>query len=265
MRSRKLRDFENKIQYEVSERLMNLIVFILGILSVVIGVALSIGKERHEQLLTTILISVGASLIASAVVTYLTSIYIFKRKKEKEITDFWGLNAIYETRQRMNDSSNEAVEILEENLDIIAFGLRSLRDSKGEVIKNKVKRGLKIRILTIHPNSDFLKQRERDELKAEGSIRQSIIQLFEWVNELKEVAPQKESISIKFYNNLPFDFYFRVDNILFIGPYLYGIDSQQTISFEFRNNAKGFGFFISYFDKLWNDKKLPKQTFTMED
>ena len=254
-----LKKFEKKIENNINERLINLIVALIGIISVIIGVFLSFLEKGGNEILATVLISVGTSLIASAVVTYLTSIYIYKRKKEKEITDFWGLTAIFETRQRMNDSSDDHLPLIEDSLDIIAFGLRSFRDSKTHEIQNKVRRGLKIRMLTIHPDSPFLKQREIDEKQAEGAIKKSIILLFDWITELRTIAPDENNISIKFYDALPLDFFFRMDDVLFVGPYMYGKDSQQTISMEFRGGANGFNYYMRYFEELWDDKKFPKK------
>ena len=257
MKENTLSKLENKFYNETNERLVNVLVFLTGLVSAVIGMLPLI-----DGTLSVVLISVGASLIASSIVSYLTSIYIFGMKKEKKITEYWGLNAIYETRQRMNDSCDIATNAAENNLDIVAFGLRSFRDAKTDLISEKVKKGMKVRILTIHPDSEFLKQRERDEKKNEGDIRKTIIDLYEWVEELSNIAPKKENVSIKFYDALPLDFYFRVDGTLFIGQYLYKIDSQQTISFEFRDNAKGFDYYTKYFESiLWSDKHLPKKIF----
>jgi hypothetical protein len=254
------RKFESKIENDINERLVNLIVALLGVLLVIVGAVFWLLKS--QEIFITISMSVGTSLIASAVVTYLTSIYIYKRKKEKDITEFWGLNAVYESRQRMNDLCDSYLEDVEEVLDIIAFGLRSFRHSRKHLIEKKVRQGLKIRILTIHPDSIFLKQREQDEKVTPGYIRETIIQLYDWVRHLKEkLAKNPDDISIQFYDALPLDFYFRVDDVLFVGPYLYGKDSQQTISFEFRSNAKGFSDFVRYFEDLWGQSVLPKKTY----
>jgi hypothetical protein len=61
----------------------------------------------------------------------------------------------------------------------------------------------------------------------------TIIVLGKWVESLQKIAPDKDNIQIKYYSTLPQDFYFREDDYLYTGPYLYGISSQQTISFEF--------------------------------
>jgi hypothetical protein len=74
-----------------------------------------------------------------------------------------GLLLFIYSKQEMNMSCDKNMQNLKDELDIIAFGLRSFRDSKGDEIKKKVEKGLKIRILTCDPKSPFLKQREKDE------------------------------------------------------------------------------------------------------
>ena len=66
---------------------------------------------------------------------------------------FMGLNAIYESRQYINRVLNHAPMVY--NLDICAFGLRSFRDMRSKEIKYACANGLKIRYLTINPDSIF--------------------------------------------------------------------------------------------------------------
>jgi len=179
-------------------------------------------------------------------------------KKTHDIINYWGLKAIYQTRQQMNRSADIAFKALENQLDIIAWGLKSFRDAKGKAIEEKISNGLKMRVVAPDPNSEYVKQREIDEKEVEGQIKNTIVNLTQWIRELKQVSPDPSNVQIKFYNSLPEDFYFRNDETLFIGPYLWGISSQQTISYEFKGGSKGFSYYTDYFDKLWNDKSFCK-------
>lgn len=51
------------------------------------------------------------------------------------------------------------------------------------------------------------------------------------------------------------DFYWRVDDEMYIGPYWYGIGSQQTITYKFKKGKKAFELYEEYFEKLWIDEK----------
>ena len=49
------------------------------------------------------------------------------------------------------------------------------------------------------------------------------------------------------------DFYWRVDNDIYIGPYWYHVGSQQTITYKFHKGRRGFDIYRDYFESLWND------------
>lgn len=51
------------------------------------------------------------------------------------------------------------------------------------------------------------------------------------------------------------DFYWRVDNVVYIGPYWNGYESQQTITYKYIKGGKGFKTYTEYFQKLWNNSK----------
>ncbi len=236
----------NKILEQSNATLINFIIFGIGFICLLVAVIVS-----DRETLRNILLSIGCSLIASSVVTFLTSKYLVRTTRVKKIIDFWGLEAIFETRQEMNRSTDIAFETLEKKLDIIAWGLKSFREAKGKIVSEKVKKGLKIRLLVPHPDSNYVQQREKDENEVPGQIRNTILHLQTWVKELQKKAPQPDNIQIKYYNSLPEDFYFRVDDSIFVGPYLYGISSQQTISYEFGGTARGAAYYKEYFESLW--------------
>lgn len=52
------------------------------------------------------------------------------------------------------------------------------------------------------------------------------------------------------------DFYWRVDNMIYVGPYFYDEPSNQTITYGFEEGGKGFARYSDYFEKLWNNKDL---------
>ncbi|CAN2039677.1 SMODS-associated and fused to various effectors domain-containing protein [Candidatus Magnetomoraceae bacterium gMMP-15] len=243
----------NKALERLNASLVNTIIFFIGILSVLATFFVTSNDCKN------IFISVGCSLIASSVVSYLTSKYLIRVNRIKKIIQYWGLEAIFETRQEMNRSTDIAFESLENKLDIIAWGLKSFRDAKDKIVRAKVERGLKIRIIAPDPDSEYVKQRERDEKEIEGQIKQTIINLETWLEELRQISPDPANIRIKYYSRLPEDFYFRVDEHIFVGPYLYGISSQQTISYEFKGRSHGFTYYKDYFEKLWNDNEFCKE------
>lgn len=52
------------------------------------------------------------------------------------------------------------------------------------------------------------------------------------------------------------DFYWRVDNNLYIGPYWYHLGSQQTITYKYKHSGIAFNLYTEYFERLWNSPEL---------
>jgi len=170
-----------------------------------------------------------------------------------------GLEAIFLTRAEMSLDSDEEFEKVDECIDIMAFGLESFRSSpKIPAFKSKLSSCLAVRILTINPSSDILDIRDDEENKCRGTTRASIEKLHEWVISLQKEIPNA-NIQIRYYDSLPQDFYWRQDGVIYIGPYLYGKISQQTITYKFRSNSEGYDYYKRYFDELWDNKKFAKE------
>ena len=229
-----------------AEHAINLSLGFFGVILVLIGVVFV-----KRQNIYTITMSVGASLIASSIVAYLSSIYIQKYRRAKEISEIWGINSVEEKRTIMNIQIDACTEEAKRHYDIMAFGLKSLRDGNHQGIVNMLERGAKIRILSVDPDCEALKERDVQEKKAPGSTALSIRQLQEWVNELS--SKYQGQIQLRLSKYLPSEFYCRVDDSIFVGPYQYGKESQQVITIEFKNPGKAFSYYETYFNSIWND------------
>jgi hypothetical protein len=240
-------------------QIINLIIFFIGIITVLIGVIISI-QDPTQVNLPIILISVGSSIIASSIVAFISLIYISRETRFKEIIEKWGLSGIYSTRAEMNIESNRVLSEVKHDIDLIVMGMRAFRDAKGELIKEKVKNGIKIRIISMKPGSIYVKQREFEENRVAGEIQKTIEDLIKWVDELKAIAQNPINVSIKYYDSCPQDSYMRIDNKIFVGPNHYKKLSQQRISFEFKSNLLGFSYYSGYFEELWNDSEFVEST-----
>lgn len=170
--------------------------------------------------------------------------------------DDWGLSKIFKTRAEKNSESDPMLESHDVKLlDGIAFGLSSFRSNREQDIIQCLQNGMKMRLLVMNPNTEFVKQRAIEEKMHEDSIRDSIFKLVEWVNKLNKLSTNGK-IEIKYYNAMTLDFYWRLDDIVYVGPYMYDIVSQQTITAKFVKGGKGFNMYTNYFESLWNDQNL---------
>lgn len=228
---------------------IEILAFVSG--AALIGLGVLGGREPSE-----ILVGAGCSLLASSVVSFFAAVLYARVGKAWEIVSSWGLRDIFKTRQRMNARCDETFGSMRNHLDIVAWGMNSFRSSdKAKVeLPRKLLGGLKVRILAPHPDGAFTQQQDSDEGKKTGATRYSILELEKWVNALERDTRDNSgagSIELRFYDFRPQDFYFRQDDFIYTGPYLYGMDSQQTISFEYERPSHGFTLYSTHFENVW--------------
>jgi hypothetical protein len=146
------------------------------------------------------------------------------------------------------------------SIESYSLGSRDELNYQGEIIREQINHDLTIRILTPFPDSEFVMQREKDENCVKGEIRKSIKDLIIWAKDTNYLYPkQNNPIQIKYYKTLPLESYMRIDNRIFVGPFMVNKISQLTIAYEFKGNSKGFEYYNSYFDELWNHTELVKK------
>jgi len=196
-------------------------------------------------------ISVACSILASNIIMFLTSEYMLRSQRRAEIIDRWGVESIYRTRAEMNISANKSLSQCKKNIEIIAFGLKSFRETKSVEIENLLAEGVSIKVITLKPGSNILDLVDQRENLVKGSTKKSIEDLVNWISNLKTKST-KFNIELRFYDSIPLDFYFKVDDRIYIGPYLKGISSQQSISYEF-TLGEGYIYWSNYFYKIWKD------------
>lgn len=235
----------NESKYNLKSIIVGLVIMIIGIILIPIDL---FWTKTNQNLW----ISVGCSLIASGIVILMTALLV--EKKEEDHLAEWGLDKIYKVRSDKNKDSDPKLKYVENHLDAIAFGLKSFRNNHGDEVEALLRKGVNVRILTMNPSKDncFLKQREIEE-ETPGQIRNTIEQLVSWADKLNS-KKYKGHITVKGYKCMTLDFYWRMDNEIYIGPYWYHYGSQQTITYKFIHGKMGFDIYSTYFEKLWSDK-----------
>lgn len=237
------------------ENKINLKAIIVGLVLLLIGIGLILFDIFCVKTTQNLWISIGCSLIASGLVALFNSIFV--ERDVKSPLDDWKIAKIYERRSEKSKDSDPKIKELKHNLDVVAFGLKSFRNKHTEDIKKCLENGTNIRVITMNPNSQFVKQREIEEEETEGQIKNTIEQLVEWARKINSKTKSKNSgrIEIRSYDCMTLDFYWRMDNELYIGPYWFGISSQQTITYKFVEGGIGFKMYSEYFEKLWESCK----------
>ncbi len=224
-----------------------------GLLSILVGIGLVLIDVFVAHTTTSVWISIGCSLIASGLVILLTAILIERKKSDP--LDEWKIQKIYSTRAERNSEADPNIDHARYCIDGIAFGLSTFRTMYGKRIEQCLKKGVNIRLLTMDPEGIFVSFREQEENAAPGGIKDTIVDLVNWANELNRNNP-KGKIVIKAYGSMTLDYYWRVDDDLYIGPYWYGYKSADTITYKFVSGGRGFQHYSDYFERLWDDKEL---------
>lgn len=199
------------------------------------------------------LYAVATSLMASALFAVIYDFfYIDKRHSD---ADEWKLTRIYDTRSDKNKDSDPKLPALKDRLDGVAFGLKTFRDRESKQLEDCLRRGVMIRLVTMDPESPNVAQREKEENEVKGQIRKTILDLVAWADELNR-HEYKGKIIVKGYSCMTLDFYWRMDDELYFGPYWLSESSKQTVTYKYERGGKGFERYSAYFDRVWSNPKL---------
>lgn len=240
-------EFHMQKKLESIKKNKSAITTIIGLLGLVL-IILSFVFENTPTVSATLL-SIGTSILSTAIISYITSIYQIQESNIFETIQKWGLSGIYEHRTEINPETNELLKHTEV-LEICAMGLSNFRDAQSDLVKKRISKGMSLKILTLDPNSPYLKDIDKAEKRPEGYTKQSIDQLFVWLAELKTLQTSENQIEVRTYNHYPHDFFYCMDGIVYTGPYLPKA-SQQTITYKFLGKSKGASYYKANFDKLW--------------
>jgi hypothetical protein len=202
---------------------------------------------------------VGCSIIASSIVSYITTLYLSSDKEVRNVIETWGLKNIG-IRSILNVEINKNLEDMCQGMDIVAFGMKSFIDAKGSLLEEKViKKGCIIRILTMCPDSTFLERRNIEEKNVSGQIKKEIEDMIQWAERIHKNPSRKGSIEIRSYDGLPQDMYQKIDDYVYIGALHFHKTSQQTITYEYKPKSKGAEYYTKYFSDLWKDDSFSKK------
>lgn len=222
---------------------------------IIIGILLILMDLFWTKSQSNVFVNIGCSLIASGLVLFFTALLIDYRK-EYMVWSEWKLAQIFRTRADKNRDSDPKLEKHNlKQLDGIAFGLKSFRSNRRNDVLRCMQNGMDVRLLVMDPTSEFVKQREFEESAAPESISKSIWDLIEWAEDLNSQSNYGK-IQIRFYDTMTLDFYWRLDDEIYIGPYMLDVESQQTITYKYVKGGKGFRLYSEYFESLWNNKKF---------
>ena len=147
----------NKLKFQAllarNKNLVNIVIILLGVLMTIVGFILP-----NDTIPSSVLVSIGLSFLSTGLVALLMLMTIDSKDADEREQMFleWGIAEIYQTRSQMNSHTAKPYPCMKKEFQQIAFGVKSLRDAYDSLFVEKVKKGLKIRFITIHPDSPFL-------------------------------------------------------------------------------------------------------------
>lgn len=232
------------------------IIILINILIVSSGIIFTLyGYFNNNQ----IIIDIGVGLVTSGIVAIFYLIYPHL-DIEKDYLRFrkMGLRDVYPRR----DQSQEYAELLngaEKNIDVLGLGINQFREDNGEIVKEKALEGVLVRFLVVDPKSPItaIRSYQENDLKGETieipleKLKMYVKSVNKTIDELKK----GEKIRIKFYNAVPSTMIFRIDDVMFVGPYLHKISSRTTITFKIEGDTEIFKQYEKHFNDLWNDNQ----------
>jgi hypothetical protein len=205
--------------------------FFMGLFLVTLGI---LGPFSWKE----IPLNIGITFIAASFIAFFNN-WLLSNDSDNRLKE-WGLVEIYEHRYQKNKKVNSYIKESAAEFDIITQNsLLGLRNTIGDELKIRLECGLKMRILIPSDIND--PQHVKD---IEGLIN--------WCNDLDR--KQRENIEIHSYDGIPQDLYQRVDNMIFVGPYLLGErphSNHETITYEFRKDSVGGEIYFNYFKLIW--------------
>lgn len=223
-------------------------VFILGIIFVFWGI------DVHDQIVkNTILLSVGTSLLAGGIVAALD---MFRNAGQKQIYHNIdniifraGVENIYEKRDL--DEYDKLIKRAEHSIDVLGYSLRAFYQSYRDILIEKTGKNadFKIRILLVNPDSVFSKDREANEDgKANGIYKNS----FEVI---KAGFAENKNIQIKTINTPIGYMIYRIDDVMYVGPYFYKKNSKSTNTMRLDKSGWLYREYQREFDNMWKDSE----------
>lgn len=227
--------------------LINIIIIFLGIIFTLYG------YFNDNQ----IIINVGAGFVTSGIVAIFYLIYPHL-DIEKDYLRFrkMGLIDVFQ-RRNLSQEYSELLVKAEKQIDVLGLGLDHFREDNSEIVKAKALEGVLVRLLAIKPESQVssIRSYQENDLRGE-TIEIPLQKLKSYVRDVNRTIDKLDKgnkIQLKFYNAVPSTMIFRIDSVMFVGPYLHKIPSRNTITYKLEIDTEVFKQYDKHFNDLWND------------
>lgn len=199
----------------------------------------------------TVLISIGTSLIASAIVSLATLVIDQIRNSEQmRAADLLAAGLMTVHKRRDLPEYDAAVRVAEE-IDVAGYTLRSFSDTNAQTLRQRATGGkpIKLRVLVVDPTCEAAIMMEHSEQLPSGTYQGLLSGLRSKLEGIKGV----EIRTVRYH--LPMMIY-RIDKILYTGPF--PLDSTSRMATTIKLGLGGWLYHRQRdeFDALWEAADL---------
>lgn len=223
-----------------------IMVVICGLLLIGVILILVAAFLPNDTYLHAVVFSFGITLSAGSVVSFIemirTAAEYFDNERMTKILGS-GMMKIEERRDL-----EEYYPLMEkaQNVDVVGYSLRGFYDGHRDTIQALSERndGFRLRIVVPDPESNASKEREAVEYRdCEGRFAQSIATLCDSMARLR-------GVEIYYINFAPSTMIFRIDGIMYVGPYFVGKASKVTLTERYDSPGWAFEKYLNEFNEL---------------
>lgn len=207
--------------------------------------------------------AIGTSLIATGAAGFVVYSYVRIVHQTAErlqiLTQFGFVRAFAGRSVQIKPEYDRRLSHASEQIDIMAFGLRALREDYRDSFVDWSRRA-KVRILLIDPHApiqatSYADQRDIEERNPPGTIRADVRQ---FLNAVHQVNPPTDRFEIRLSKTLPSVNIFRIDDQSFWGPYLMREQSRNMPTFIVERGGVMFDALARHFEEIWSDDTLSR-------
>lgn len=228
--------------------LVNIIVILVGTILILLNVE--------------VIQEVGASIVASGIVTLFYFAYPKTKVEEKynEIAKI-GLTGAYVSRD-LKEEYAALLRSAKRNIDVLGLALNKFREDNGDIVKAKCLEEVSVRFLVMDPESEFFEVKAKEEGDVAGEIikapHEKLKTYVKEVNNSVESNDRGKKIEMKYYKSTPATMIFRIDDTMFVGPYLHKRISRKTCTFRLEKGSELFRQYEAHFEQLWSDLQFTR-------
>ncbi|NFE72486.1 hypothetical protein FDC27_04760 [Clostridium botulinum] len=247
---------------EISKEILTyIIITLIGAILTCIGI---FGENTYNS----ICLSIGCSIISTAMVYFLLKGFVgdplksvigrlqkvdISLKESVELLDSaskTGLINVYRHRAKIENSIwIEELSKANDNIDILGYAVNFLPELPefSQLLTDKGRKGCKIRIILGEPDGKYIKERNKEE-KNEGSIKSRIETTIQRLQPLIEEG----LIEVRLQDIPLYCSIYRFDEEMIVTPQLYGTRGAEAPVCCYKNIENGiFKAYCKHFNNIW--------------